>query len=104
MTDTTITTPAPVIRGRTIKLGVFIEVQKRGKGTAIETARVTGWAVDAQGPYLLVYGGRTGFLKSFTARPEHVVGIPNNVRQERLADERRAMALPQARARKAGGR
>ena len=104
MTDTTITTPDPVIRGRTIKLGVFVEIQKRGKGTAIETARVTGWAVDSVGPYLLVYGGRTGYLRSFTARPEHVVGIPNGVKQTRLDEERRAMALPKPRARRAGGR
>jgi len=104
VTDITTTTPAPVIRGRTIKLGTFIEVQKRGKGTAVETARVTGWAVDAVGPYLLVYGGKSGHLKSFTARPEHVVGIPNGAKQERLAAERAALSLPQPRARRAGQR
>lgn len=93
-----------MIRGRTIKLGVFVEIQKRGKGTSIETARVTGWARDSVGPYLLVYGGRTGYLRAFTARPEHVVGIPNGARQGRLDEERRAMALPQPRARRNGGR
>lgn len=104
MTDTTTTSPAPVIRGRTIKLGSFVEVQKRGKGTAIEPARVTGWATDAVGPYLLVYGGRPGYAKAFTARPEHVVGIPNTARQEQLASQQAAYELPKPRARRVGGR